>query len=146
MDDVEYIKRIDGYFPFGKARKWKPVVDEGIRLSDNAAYMALFAIVVARPRDLPRRESQRMVDYWSSKYDHPAKAIVLTAARAIIWNRPLSEEATLEYLDTIAPYRNLYSALGIVCAAVRSDDRIGEMPVSIERRHKEIVAEWSQGS
>ena len=73
MNEIEYINRIDTYFPFGKARKWKPVVDQSVSLSDNAAYMALFAIVVAKPRDLPRRESQRMIDYWSSKYDHPTR-------------------------------------------------------------------------
>lgn len=142
MNEIEYIDRIDTCFPFGRARKWKPVIDQGVSLSDNAAYMALFAIAVARPRDLPRRESQRMIDYWSSKYDHPTKAMVLAAARAIIWNKPLSQETALKDMDAVAPYRNLCNALGIIHAAVRPDDCTGDTPASVEQKCREIIAQW----
>jgi hypothetical protein len=30
MDEIEYVKKSDFYFPFQKARKWKAAIDEGV--------------------------------------------------------------------------------------------------------------------
>jgi len=143
MDEIEYIRRIDTCFPFRKARKWKPVIDQGISFSDNAAYMALHAIVFRTPSRLPRSETQRMMDYWSSKYDHPTKAVVLTAARAIVSGRLLPEEEVLKYVEAVSQYWGLFNALGIVYAAARFDERTQDTPEAVERRCREIFDSWS---
>lgn len=142
MDEIEYIRRIDAHFPFRNGRKWKAVIDQSINISDNAAYMALHAIVVGRPSRLALSETQRMIDYWSSRYDHPAKSIVLTAARAILSNEFLSEQESLKYLDAVAVYRGLYNAVAIIYAAAKPDDRLGSVPDVVERRWREIIACW----
>jgi hypothetical protein len=129
---MEYIERIDASFPHDDEKAWKATIDEGIRLSDNAAYMALLAIC-SSSCETSRDESDRMIQYWSSHYDHPTKPVVLKAARARIGRSEMPEDECLRYLSEIAAYPGLYNAVGIVWqAAPRDKAWVGKATEAVE--------------
>jgi hypothetical protein len=145
MNEVEYIKRIDASFPHDDDEAWKAVIDEGISISDNAAYMALHAICSESPA-IPRDEVDRMIQYWSSRYDHPTKPVVLNAAKAVICGADIPEDEILRYLDEIASYPGLYNAVGIVRKATPEDKtRTGMATATVEQRCEEIYTTWEEG-
>ncbi len=140
MDEIEYIKSIDACFPYEDEKAWRAVIDEGVAISDNAAYMALHAIC-AYSSSMRRSDLDRMLEYWSSQYDHPTKTIVLRAAKAAIQGISLPEEDILKDLDEIAEHPGLYNALGIVCNAAPGDNSAAE---AVERRCNEIYRRWEE--
>lgn len=83
MDEIEYIDMIDAAFPYDDEGAWKAIIDQGVEISDNAAYVVLLKICGA-PSEVPVAELERMLECWSSKFEHPAKPMVLRAARTVI--------------------------------------------------------------
>ncbi|MCL5282217.1 MAG: hypothetical protein M1376_20195 [Planctomycetes bacterium] len=142
MTEIEYIESIDACFPYDHEKAWKAVVDEGINISDNAAYMALYRIC-GPPADLPDSEVRRMLEYWTSKYNHPTKSMMLNAAKAVVHGADLPEEEILRCLDEIATYPGLYNAIGILWqAAPRGGDWPGRATEAVEQKCDEIRKGW----
>lgn len=135
MNECEYIDGIDANFPYHDEHAWKAVIEEGVGISDNAAYMALYEICCG-PAEIARPSLLKMVEYWSLKYSHPMKALVIEAAKAVIEGVELSEEKVLEGLDRIANYANLYNAANILLAASPRDGG------RIRSKHEAIVDTW----
>jgi hypothetical protein len=140
--EMEYIERIDASFPYDDEKAWKAIIDEGIRLSGNAAYMALLA-TCSSSAATSGNELERLIRYWSSRYDHPTKPAVLKAARALIGGSDMPEDECLRYLSEIAAYPGLYNAVGIVWrAAPRDEGRVGKATEAVERKCEEIYNAW----
>jgi hypothetical protein len=135
MNEREYIDSIDMAFPYDNEEEWKVVIDEGIRISDNAAYMALYEIC-SRSRPVPKVALGRMFRYWSARYDHPTKPIVVKAAIAILSGKGLPADEVLEYLDAIAGYPGLYNAVEIVYHACRCDSE------RVDKKYSEVYESW----
>lgn len=131
MNEYEYIEKIDASFPYGEEQEWKACIDEGISISDNAAYMALHEICCA-PSDISRADSLKMLEYWSSKYHHDTKGVVLEAAKALIYDTAISERDALAALNEIANYPGLYNAAAIVYfAAVPENENIQKNTIQL---------------
>jgi len=142
MTEVEYIESIDACFPYDDEKAWKATIDEGISISDNAAYMALYELCVA-PSEILQSDLQRMLEYWASKYDHPTKPIVVNAAKAVMRGIYLPEGEILNCLDEIAPYPGLYNAIGILWqAAPRGEDGPWRAIEAVEQKCDDIRREW----
>lgn len=142
MTEIEYIESIDACFPYNGEKAWKTTIDEGISISDNAAYMALYEICGAPP-EIPQSHLQRMLTYWDSNYNHPIKRTVMNAATAVMHDVYLPEDEILQGLDEIAGYPGLYNAIGILWhAAPRGGDWPGRATDAVERRCDDIRKEW----
>lgn len=137
MNEEEYIDSIDTGFPYRTETKWKATIDEGVSISDNAAYAALYEICAAPP-EVFLWERRRMIAYWSSRYEHPTKQVVLKAVTAIIEERALSEEQAIDCLEGIAPYVGLDSAAIIIYHASS-----GDSPAFL-KKYNEIGDRWGR--
>ena len=143
MNEAEYEEKIDASFPYDDEEAWKAIIDEGITISDNGAYMALHEICGA-PHEIPQADLMRMIEYWASRYDHPTKPVMLIAARAVVRGGALPEEDVLKYLDEVAHYPGLYAAAGILWwAGPREDGSPGRSTDRIERKCQEIRNRWA---
>jgi hypothetical protein len=142
MNETEYINRIDLYFPYDDEKAWKAAIDQGTSISDNAAYMAL-QMICSGAGNIAQADLQRMLEYWSSHYDHPTKPTVLKAVKALLNDTCLVEEEALRYLDEIAAYPGLYNAIGIIWqAAPRGEDWGGRATEGVETRYDDIRKKW----
>ncbi|UCC22737.1 MAG: hypothetical protein JSW23_01315 [Planctomycetota bacterium] len=137
MNEYEYIEKIDASFPYGEEQEWKACIDEGISISDNAAYMALHEICRASS-DISRADSLKMLGYWSSKYHHDTKGVILEAAKALIYDTAISERDALAALNEIANYPGLYNAAAIVYFAAVPENE------NIQKKYDAIVRRWRQ--
>jgi hypothetical protein len=142
MNEAEYDEKIDASFPYEDEKAWKAVIDEGIGISDNGAYMALYEICGAPP-EIPQADLARMIEYWASRYDHPTKPIMLMAARAVVRGAALPEQDVLTYLDEVARFPGLYAAAGILWwAGPREGGSPSRSTDRIEQRYQEIRNRW----
>jgi len=137
MNEAEYIDDIDACFPYKDEKKWKGAIDQGIEISDNAAYMALYEICAAPP-EIPQSEVYRMLEYWSSHYDHPTKTVIMKAAIAVITGASLSQEEALMYLDRIARHPGLDGAAMILYHAAPSDNE------TFKKKYHEVGRMWGR--
>ena len=142
MNEAEYDEKIDASFPYDDEEAWKAVIDEGIGISDNGAYIALHEICGAPP-EIPQANLGRMIEYWASRYDHPTKPIMMIAAQAVVRGEALPEQDVLKYLDEIALYPGLYAAAGILWwAGPRDEGSPSGSTDRIERKYQEIRNKW----
>ncbi len=143
MNEAEYDQKIDASFPYDDEEAWKAIVDEGIRISDNGAYIALHEICGAPP-EIPQADLMRMMEYWASRYDHPTKPIMLIAARAVMRGEALPEQDVLKYMDEVALYPGLYAAAGILWwAGPREGGSPSRSTDRIEHKYQEIRNQWA---
>ncbi len=142
MNEAEYDEKIDACFPYDDEEAWKAVIDEGISISDNAAYIALHEICGAPP-EIPQADLARMVEYWASRYDHPTKPIMLIAAQAVLRGGALPEQDVLKYLDEVALYPGLYATAAILWwAGPREEGSPSRSTERIEQKHQQIRSRW----
>lgn len=135
MNEKEYIESIDACFPYENEGEWKAIIDEGICISDNCAYMALYEICCGY-QNIPKSNLLSMLEYWALKYSHPIKNILLEVATAFIKGTKLPEDKALKYLDIIANYPGFYNAANIVSIAGPENSK------RIKQKHDEIVSKW----
>jgi hypothetical protein len=139
MNEAEFIDSIDACFPYDDENKWKPIVECGINISDNAAYMVLYEICVA-PAEIPQSDVFKILEYWSSRYNHPAKDMVVKAAIAVIQDKTLPEEEILIYLDALLPYPGLYNAASVLYnASPEWSERCKEKYFELEKRWRSHI-------
>lgn len=142
MNEIEYINNMDACFPYENEKAWKAAIDQGIRISDNAAYMALH-MICSGPSHVPPNDVRRMLDCWSSRCKHPAKSTVMKAAKAVLNEEYLPEAEVLKSMDEVAAYPGLYNALGLIWqAAPREDDWSGYATPAVEKKYDDIRKSW----
>jgi hypothetical protein len=142
MNEIEYTNSIDLYFRYDNEKAWKAAIDQGIRISDNAAYLALQRICSGTTH-VPPGDVRRMLDCWTSRCKHPTKPTVLKAAKAILNEECLPEAEVLRSMDEVAAYPGLYNALGLIWqAAPREDDWSGNATQAVEKKYDDIRKSW----
>jgi len=136
MTEKEYLDKIDAAFPYEDKGEWMAAIDEGISISAEAAYGALNEICAAPP-EVALSDLEDMVDYWSSRFDHPLKDMVLKMARAWLRGVGVPEVEILSAWNIISQYRDFYCAL-IVVAGPPLDwsDTLDEKYAKIANRWK----------
>jgi hypothetical protein len=134
MNEEEYIDSIDACFPYDK---WKETIDQGISISANAAYWALYELFDFSPYSKVTREQlSEMIDYWSSRFSHPIKEIVLEAFRTGFDNRKLETQKVLDYLNIVSKYKGLFGALLVIRDSGDYSDK------RIDQKCDDIVKLW----
>jgi hypothetical protein len=113
-----FLDEIDCRLPYGDPARCKALVDRGIAISPNAAFAVLHEIC-RPPRSAQASESllMQLLDYWRSRFAHPAAFMLGEVAAAMILKRELSVDDVTERIRTLARYPRLYAALAILCSA-----------------------------
>ncbi len=84
-----------------------------------------------------------MLEYWTSRYSHPTKPIMLNAAKAVMRGIHLPEEEILGGLEEIARYRGLYNAIGVLWqTAPRGGEWPGRATEAVEEKCDQIRKQW----
>jgi hypothetical protein len=113
VNEKEYLDSIDASFPYQDESRWKATIDEGIRISPEAAYGALYEIFAAPP-EIPVSDLERMMDYWSARFEHPLKEMVLKMTKAWVTGTGVPEAEVLSAMEMMFQYPGLYKALQLV--------------------------------
>jgi hypothetical protein len=140
MSDAEpaYLDEIDCRFPYSDWGRCVDLIDRGIAISPNAAFGALHEI--CRPgasADVPAELLMRLLDYWESRFRHPAADLVGEAASALIRRERLTAEDVIARMRILASYQGQYAALSILYFASSDPEE------RVERTDAEIRKRWS---
>lgn len=139
MTEIEFIEAIDCKFPYQHEGKWRQIIDLGVSISPNSAFMVLHEICRApREANVDTVLLQKMLSTWSASFSHPLVEVVLPAASAMIRDELISVEQALSTMKDISHYQHQYNALAIPYFAC--DDTEGE----VDDFHKKIIAEWQR--
>jgi hypothetical protein len=113
--EKHFADEIDCRFPYGDLDACKRLIDCGIAISPGAAFAALHEI--CRPSRHARVTAERLLellDYWRSRFDHPAAQMMQEVARAIIFKQPLPVDDVIARMNILAGYPPLFPALSIL--------------------------------
>jgi hypothetical protein len=112
--EQEFINEIDCRFPYDDDEAWKSLVNRGVAISPNAAFMVLHEI--CRPpvsgRPSPARLKQ-MFNYWRQRFHHPAVEIAEVAATALIDGQELQIDDAIDQIQAIERFPDASIALDI---------------------------------
>lgn len=133
--EIEFIESIDACFPYENKTEWMKIIDEGILLSDNASFMILHEICRA-PNEISPNLLLEIFSYWNSKYFHPLKECISSAAIPIIHSKEIPVEESAQIMNEVRKYSNLYTALSISYFAC---DDVEE---KLDDLYNEITDEW----
>jgi hypothetical protein len=138
--EEEFISEIDGRLPYDSEARWIALIERGVAISPNAAFMVLHEIcnpphsVKATPDQL-----KRMVIRWRQRFEHPVAGLVAEAAVAKIDGEDLAVEDAIDRMHKVAPHRNLYNALGILST---SCDDVDDKAYVV---YEAIIQGWQTG-
>lgn len=138
MNEEEFINSFDCKFPYEDQPKWIQIIEEGCKMSSNAAFAVLHEI--CRPphgKKVTSKQLREMADYWSENANFPLAVPISKAAYAMIDHQELSVSEVIEIMNIVSNHRNEYSALAI--AYFSCDDMEGV----VEDRYKEIISSWA---
>jgi hypothetical protein len=133
-----YLDEIDGCFPYKDWGRCVGLIDRGIVISPNAAFGALHEI--CRPgasADASPLFLMSLLDYWRSRFKHPAADFIAEAASSLIRGHGLTAEDVIAKMRILAPYRAQYAALSILYFSCADPDE------SVERIDAEIRNSWN---
>jgi hypothetical protein len=137
-----FIDRFDaGRFPY-EGPLASTIIHEGWGISLNAAFCVLNEL--CRPPHGGCVSEGRMVELvseWTTGPDHPLKAPLVQAARALIQNRPLPTQDGVAIMRRVSEYDGQRAALNIAYFA--SDCDTPEENEALECTHAEIVQSWA---
>ena len=137
MNEQEFIQSIDCCFPYLEEERWKQIVELGVGLSSNAAFMVLHEI--CRPSHssgVAPDQLKGIAKHWFDRFDHPLKNRLYEIALKRIDRQELSVAEVLDHFKEIQKFRDQYNALAIAYFAC--DDVEGQ----IEDPYEEIVRGW----
>lgn len=138
MTEIEFIETVDGRFPYDDAILARELIDLGVAISPNAAFMVLHEI--CRP---PRScavsggRLNELLAEWTVVFCHPLVEEVLPAATAMIKNREISAKDAIHLIKSISGYANQFNALSIAYFAC--DDIAGE----VESEYQAVIGAWA---
>jgi hypothetical protein len=114
----------------------RPAIDRGITISPNAAFAVLHEI--CRPPRSVRISVDRLIqllEYWRSRFDHPAADMLVEVAISIIHERDLAVQDVMTKIGLLADYPGLYAALSILYFSCDDPDkRLEPVDAAIRRR------------
>jgi hypothetical protein len=137
VTETEFIESIDCQFPYDAEEKWRSLIEQGARISPNAAFMVLHELcrppsgVLVYPHAI-----EAMLKHWCQQFEHPLVEAVLPAAEAMIKGKGLPADACMEIMRSVAAYQDQYNALAIPYFAC--DDTEGK----VDEFYQAIIANW----
>ncbi|NOZ70369.1 MAG: hypothetical protein GXP38_00405 [Chloroflexi bacterium] len=136
MSEAAFIESIDGCFPYHDEARWKRLIDEGVRISPNAAFMIYHELVrVPQSVNVGENVLVCILDYLDRKLRHPAKEQISAVCRLLIQGRRLSLEEAIEGIRSMAEYTGAYDLLNIFYFSCEHDEEI-------DREYQKVVDEW----
>jgi hypothetical protein len=135
--EAEFISEIDCRFPYESEARWTELIERGVAISPNAAFMVLHEICIPpRSAKMTPAQLKRMVAHWRQRFEHPIANLVAEAAVARIDGDDLTVEDAIDRMHKVASHRNLYAALAIL--SMSCDEVDGEVDVVYEA----IIQGW----
>jgi hypothetical protein len=113
--DKTFRDEIDCRFPYDDLDQCKSLIDRGIAISPSAAFAILHEI--SRPGQgvpVPADRLMQLLEYWRSRFDHPAAEMMREVASSMILGRHLPVEEVAARMGIIAEYPQLSPALEIL--------------------------------
>src|ERR1700730_4689052 len=138
MNNAEstFLSQIDCRFPYDKLEQCKSLIDRGIAISPNAAFGVLHEI--CRPPRSDRISADRLaqlLEYWRSRFDHPAADMLGEVATSMILDLNLRVEDVITKMNILAEYPGLYAALAILYfSADDPEERLEPVVAAIRKR------------
>lgn len=131
----------DARFPYDDRAAASSLIYQGWAISLNAAFCVLEEL--CRPphsTSVQKERLQELVSEWAAGSDHPLKAPLLDAARALIEEKPLPWRDGVELMRRVGQYDGQRAALNVAYFASDCDSREGDN--ALERTHREICQAW----
>jgi hypothetical protein len=139
ITEREFIEWIDAAFPYHRDLAWRAVVKLGASLTPNASFMVLHEICrLPYPRPVDLNRCLEMLAFWDANYDHPLKAFVFPAAKALVTDSDFSVDEAIAAMEQISVWPDQYCALSIPYFAC--DDVDGRA----DAVHERVLAEWAK--
>jgi hypothetical protein len=138
MNEEEFINSFDCNFPYKDRSAWMQIIEDGCKMSSNAAFAVLHEI--CRPpsgENVTSKELRDMADYWSEKADFPLKPKILPIAYHMIDQKEVPVSQALEAMDLVAEHVNEYGALAIAYFSCNDSEGL------VEQRYREIISNWA---
>ena len=137
--ESEFISAIDCCFPYEDTALATSLIEEGCKLSPNAAYMVVFELA-QRPSNstTPDAVCLQLLDVFDDLFTHPLKELVLGIARRMICSEPIGTEECVNAMRRIGSEKGLYNALSIPYFAGYDENDEDK----IDRVYDEIIADW----
>ncbi|MBL8729907.1 MAG: hypothetical protein JNM25_15885 [Planctomycetes bacterium] len=106
---------IDCRFPFGERAAAIALLDEGCRISANAAF-ALVDEIVRPPRgcEASRDLRQEFLAYVFERFTHPLTSVLRPLAEQLVAGHESTADEALQMMRKVAEYPGQYAALCIV--------------------------------
>lgn len=140
MDEREFIDSIDGRFPHGNLKRALELVEQGVAISSNAAFMVVHEVCI-RPQsaDAEKATLRSILAHVEKLLPHPLTRVILPLARDMLDGGTLSVAAQIEVMRKVSAFPDQYNALAIPLYARDSTKPWDEEP---DRVYDEIVKSW----
>lgn len=124
--EKRFIAPFDCCFPYDDPSA-SQLIHQGWEISLNAAFCVLNELCrPPTPTHVGRERLRELVAEWATGPDHPLKAPLLHAARALIEGTPLPWQEGVELMKHVGGYDGQRAALGIAYFASDCDTREGD--------------------
>jgi hypothetical protein len=112
--EQEFLDAIDCRFPFGDRGAALALIDEGCRVSANAAFALVEEIVrPARGSDAPRELRLDYLGYVFAHLIHPLTSVIRPLAEQVVAGREPTADEALRVMRMVAEHPGQYAALNI---------------------------------
>jgi hypothetical protein len=136
--EKEFRDEIDCCFPYDDFDQCKRLINRGIAISPYASFAVLHEI--CRPGQSVSVSADRLMqllEYWRSRFDHPAAEMMREVAHSMILKRYLPVDEVIARMGILAEYPGLSPALEILYF---SCDDVGE---KLEPLYDGIHKRWA---
>jgi hypothetical protein len=136
-DEQTFSDEIDTKFPYDNKAEWRRLIDRGIAISPNAAFIVLHEI--CQPplgTKVSRKQFAQMIEYWRLRFDHPIADLLLEVAGLVVRHERLPDEEAIRLIEVVAAYPNLYAALAIFESACDDADGV------VRAARAAVVKKW----
>jgi hypothetical protein len=135
MNEIDFIESIDASFPYRDENKYHKIIENSVKISDNAAFMILYEICFA-PKEVSKQTRLNIISIWDNKYNHPVKKDLIEVGKLLIEGRGIKIATALKLMNKISRYNKLYNALNIIYGASNEPNK------KLDILYEEITNKW----
>lgn len=139
LQELEFIDKIDGNFPYHDHAECLRLIDEAIRISPNC----VFAVVeeICRIPDEERENTSflflnDLIKTIEKKFEHPLKELVFAVAKRMLKQEETPVEEAGKNLEQVRPYPRQYAAMNILYYSCFDDEG------KLDKVWDSIIKEW----
>lgn len=124
--ESEFVAKIDCNFPYESTESSIDLINEAIKISDNAVFSVieeLARIPLSDRSKISRNRLKTLLESINSKFEHPIKDKIIRVAHLIIDEKTQSVEEAMTLMEEVGKYNRLWGALSIVYDS--ADDKYG---------------------